>query len=57
MKQISVVAAVIEKEGKILCVQRGPSSLEYISQKWEFPGGKIEALFVLMKSQVGRTVK
>jgi len=27
MKQISVVAAVIEKEGKILCVQRGPSSL------------------------------
>ena len=43
MKQISVVAAVIEKEGKILCVQRGPSSLEYISQKWEFPGGKIEA--------------
>ena len=43
MKQISVVAAVIEKEGKILCVQRGPSSLDYISHKWEFPGGKIEA--------------
>lgn len=43
MKLISVVAAVIEKEGKILCVQRGPSSLDYISRKWEFPGGKIEA--------------
>jgi len=42
MKHITVVAAVIEKQGKILCVQRGVSSLHYISEKWEFPGGKIE---------------
>ena len=42
MKQITVVAAVIEKEGKILCVQRGKSQHAYISEKWEFPGGKIE---------------
>ncbi|MFM7683118.1 MAG: (deoxy)nucleoside triphosphate pyrophosphohydrolase [Bacteroidota bacterium] len=42
MKHITVVAAVIEKQGKILCVQRGISSLHYISEKWEFPGGKIE---------------
>jgi 8-oxo-dGTP diphosphatase len=42
MKHITVVAAVIEKKGKILCVQRGLSSLDYISYKWEFPGGKIE---------------
>jgi 8-oxo-dGTP diphosphatase len=42
MKHITVVAAVIEKQGKFLCVQRGPSALYYISHKWEFPGGKIE---------------
>jgi 8-oxo-dGTP diphosphatase len=42
MKHITVVAAVIEKQGNILCVQRGPSALDYISYKWEFPGGKIE---------------
>jgi 8-oxo-dGTP diphosphatase len=43
MKRISVVAAVIEKDRKILCVQRGVSELTYISKKWEFPGGKIES--------------
>lgn len=43
LKEIEVVAAVIEVEGEILCVQRGDSKLDYISRKWEFPGGKIEA--------------
>jgi len=43
MKTIEVVAAIIEHDSKILCVQRGSSKLEYISNKWEFPGGKIEA--------------
>lgn len=39
-KNIYVVGAVIIKNGKILCAQRGPDkSLPY---KWEFPGGKIE---------------
>ncbi|MEN2768041.1 (deoxy)nucleoside triphosphate pyrophosphohydrolase [Ornithinibacillus xuwenensis] len=39
-KDIHVVGAVIVKDGKILCAQRGPvKSLPY---KWEFPGGKIE---------------
>lgn len=39
-KNIYVVGAIIIKEGKILCAQRGPhKSLPY---KWEFPGGKIE---------------
>ena len=42
MKHITVVAAVIEKQGKFLCVQRGLFALDYISYKWEFPGGKIE---------------
>lgn len=42
MKTIHVAAAVINKEDKILCVQRNLNKLEYISYKWEFPGGKIE---------------
>lgn len=42
-KQIEVVAAIIQRDGKYLAVQRGPSKLDYISHKWEFPGGKVEA--------------
>ena len=44
MKTIEVVAAVIKNQkGLTLAVQRGESNKEYISKKWEFPGGKIEA--------------
>ncbi len=43
MKRIEVVAAVIRHQNKILAVQRGPAKYAYISKKWEFPGGKIEA--------------
>lgn len=43
MKHLEVVAAiVIDDDKKILCMQRGPSKYEYISNKYEFPGGKIE---------------
>ncbi|MGL5564068.1 MAG: (deoxy)nucleoside triphosphate pyrophosphohydrolase [Tannerellaceae bacterium] len=42
MNPISVVAAVIEVDGKILCVQRDKSKYDYISYKYEFPGGKVE---------------
>ena len=42
MKLVSAVAAVIHNESKILCVQRGFNKYEYINQKWEFPGGKVE---------------
>ena len=42
MKTIQVVAAVLFREGKVLCVQRPENAREYISSKWEFPGGKIE---------------
>ncbi len=43
MKIIVVVAAVIRNdENQLMCVQRGLNSKEYLSQKWEFPGGKIE---------------
>jgi len=43
MKRIEVVAAVIQHQNKILAVQRGPAKFAYISEKWEFPGGKMEA--------------
>lgn len=42
MKRIYVVAAVIIKEGAILCTQRNVNKHDYISCKFEFPGGKIE---------------
>ena len=42
MKTIEVVAAIIFREGKVLCVQRPNNTREYISLKWEFPGGKVE---------------
>ncbi len=42
MKIIEVVSAVIIKDDKILCMKRDESKYDYISYKWEFPGGKIE---------------
>ena len=42
MKHIEVVAAVITNHNQILCVQRGVNKYNYISMKYEFPGGKIE---------------
>lgn len=42
MKHYNVVAAVVYKEGKYLCMQKGRTKFEYTSYKWEFPGGKIE---------------
>jgi 8-oxo-dGTP diphosphatase len=42
MKHYIVVAAIIENNGKFLCVQRDKSKFDYISYKYEFPGGKIE---------------
>lgn len=39
-KEINVVGAIIIRNGKVLCAQRGKSkTLAYL---WEFPGGKIE---------------
>ena len=38
-----VVAAVIQHENEILCVQRGIHRYPYLSHKFEFPGGKTEA--------------
>jgi len=39
-KQIDVVGAVIVRDGKIMCAQRG--NTKAMPGKWEFPGGKIE---------------
>ena len=41
-KKIEVVAAIIHFDNNILCVQRPENKLDYISKKFEFPGGKIE---------------
>ena len=42
MNRIEVVAGVIFFEDLILCVQRPKNKYHYISEKFEFPGGKIE---------------
>ena len=42
MKNIEVVAAIITFNNKFLCIQRDLNKYEYISKKYEFPGGKIE---------------
>lgn len=39
-KEIHVVGAIIIKNGKVLCCQRGPE--RSLANLWEFPGGKIE---------------
>ena len=40
MKRIEVVAAVIVSENRVLATQRGYGEFK---DRWEFPGGKIEA--------------
>jgi 8-oxo-dGTP diphosphatase len=42
MKHLNVVAAIIIYNKQLLCMQRGKSNQDYISYKYEFPGGKIE---------------
>ncbi len=43
MKHYEVVAAIIMDDEKVLCVQRNHGEYDYISLKYEFPGGKIES--------------
>lgn len=42
LKQLEVVAAIIIKENSVLCVQRKINKYNYLSFKYEFPGGKVE---------------
>ena len=39
---MSVVAAAIFRDNRVLCVQRPKHTKEYKPLKWEFPGGKVE---------------
>ena len=41
-KESRVVAAVVKNDDKYLCMQRCRSHYLYISERWEFPGGKVE---------------
>jgi len=43
MSHLEVVAAVIINNGEILCMQRNIGKYEYVSYKYEFPGGKLES--------------
>lgn len=61
-KHIEVVAAVIERDNKVLCCQRGNKG--ECAYKWEFPGGKIElgetkeeALIREIKEELNCTIK
>lgn len=42
MGHLEVVAAIIINNGEILCMQRNISKYDYVSYKYEFPGGKLE---------------
>ncbi|MEA4987297.1 MAG: (deoxy)nucleoside triphosphate pyrophosphohydrolase [Anaerovorax sp.] len=42
IKKLEVVAAILMHDNKIFCAQRPKGKYEYISYKFEFPGGKIE---------------
>lgn len=60
-RQIQVAGAVIVDNGRVLCTQRGPGSLE---GRWEFPGGKLEpgesaedALVREIREELGCTVR
>lgn len=42
MKKHEVVAGIIIYNDLILCMQRNKGKYDYVSYKYEFPGGKIE---------------
>jgi len=42
MKELEVVAGIVVCVDEILCLQRNQAKYDYISYKFEFPGGKIE---------------
>lgn len=42
MNKIEVVAAIVVFDSEILCMCRGNSKHDYLSYKFEFPGGKVE---------------
>jgi 8-oxo-dGTP diphosphatase len=43
MRHLEVVAAIIINNVEILCMQRNLGKYDYVSYKYEFPGGKLES--------------
>jgi 8-oxo-dGTP diphosphatase len=43
MRKIEVAAGILMNNGQVLCLQRGAGKYDYISYKYEFPGGKLES--------------
>ena len=41
-KLVTVAAALIFENGKVFATKRGEYKYEYLAQKYEFPGGKLE---------------
>lgn len=42
MKKLEVSAGILINNNQILCLQRGQGKYDYVSYKYEFPGGKLE---------------
>lgn len=42
LKHLEVVAGIIIYKDLILCMERGQGKFDYVSFKYEFPGGKVE---------------
>lgn len=42
-RHYDVVCAVVRRDGKYLCMQRLRKGPGYVSEHWEFPGGKVKA--------------
>lgn len=42
MKHLDVCCGILINDHQVLCVQRGIGKHDYVSFKWEFPGGKLE---------------
>lgn len=42
MKNLEVSAGILINNDQILCLQRGQGKYDYVSYKYEFPGGKLE---------------
>ncbi len=42
LRHYEVVAGVVEHQGRVMCLRKGATRYAYTSNRWEFPGGKIE---------------
>jgi len=42
MKHYHVAAGILINKNEILCMKKGKTKYDYISYKFEFPGGKVE---------------